>query len=66
MANLFWKRKSRQLNLLSVPFSSEEEFERTVFQTKDLLEDVYLLKRQVRGGKKPGVPDIVGIDSDGN
>jgi hypothetical protein len=25
-----------------------------------------LIKRQVRGGKKPGIPDIVGIDNDGN
>jgi hypothetical protein len=37
-----------------------------VFETKGLLEDVYLLKRQVRGGKKPGIPDIIGVDSDGN
>lgn len=37
-----------------------------MFETKGLLEDVYLLKRQVRGGRKPGIPDIVGVDSDGN
>ena len=67
MANLFWRRNGGDtLNLLSVPFKSEEEFERTVFETKGLLEDVYLLKRQVRGGRKPGIPDIVGVDSDGN
>lgn len=67
MANLFWRRKAAAtLNLLSVPFKSEEEFERAVFDTKGLLEDVYLLRRQVRGGRKPGVPDIVGVDSDGN
>lgn len=67
MANLFWKRKGETtLNLLSVPFATEEEFERAVFETKDLLEEVYLLKRQVRGGKKPGIPDIIGVDSDGN
>lgn len=67
MANLFWKRKvGGTLNLLSVPFKSEEEFERAIFETKGLLEDVFLLKRQVRGGKKPGIPDIVGVDRDGN
>ncbi|MDE2058607.1 MAG: hypothetical protein KGL31_09865 [candidate division NC10 bacterium] len=67
MANLFWRRKAgATLNLLSVPFKSEEEFERAVFETKGLLEDVYLLRRQVRGGRKPGIPDIVGVDSDGN
>ena len=67
MANLFWKRKAETtLNLLSVPFATEEELERAVFETKDLLEEVYLLKRQVRGGKKAGIPDIIGVDSDGN
>lgn len=67
MANLFWRRKvGDTLNLLPVRFKSEEEFERAVFETKGLLEDVYLLKRQVRGGRKPGIPDIVGVDSDGN
>ena len=67
MANLFWKRKGEKtLNLLSTPFSSEEEFERVIFETKEILEDIFLIKRQVRGGKKPGIPDIVGIDSDGN
>ncbi|MBI4504770.1 MAG: hypothetical protein HY691_04485 [Chloroflexi bacterium] len=67
MVNLFWRRKvGDTLNFLSAPFKSEEEFERAVFETKGLLEDVYLLKRQVRGGRKPGIPDIVGVDSDGN
>jgi hypothetical protein len=67
MGNLFWKRKgSATLNLLSSPFPSEEAFEKVVFETKGLLEDVFLLKRQVRGGRKPGIPDIVGIDRDGN
>lgn len=67
MANLFWRRTPGDVrNLLSVPFQSEEEFERVVFETKGLLEDVYLLRRQVRGGRKPGIPDMVGIDRDGN
>jgi hypothetical protein len=30
------------------------------------LEDVFLLKRQIRGGGKSGIPDIIGIDNDGN
>lgn len=67
MANLFWKQKSgKTLNLVSVPFASEEEFERAVFETKGLLQEVYLLKRQVRGGRKSGIPDIIGVDTDGN
>jgi Holliday junction resolvase len=26
---------------------------------------MYLLKRQIRGGSKPGIPDIIGVDADG-
>lgn len=67
MANLFWKQKGKNtLNLLSTPFDSEEEFEKAIFETEELLEDIFLIKRQIRGGKKSGIPDIIGIDSDGN
>jgi len=67
LANLFWKQQGKKtLNLVSTPFSSEEEFEKVIFETKDILEDIFLIKRQIRGGKKVGIPDIVGIDSDGN
>ena len=66
MANLFWKTPKGTKSLLSTPFKTEEEFERTVFATSELLEDIFLLKRQIRGGNKAGIPDIVGLDSDGN
>jgi len=66
MANLFWKTKSGTKSLLATPFKTEEEFEKTIFETSELLEDIFLLKRQIRGGGKAGIPDIVGIDSDGN
>lgn len=66
-ANLFWKRgKKSTLNLLSVPFASEADFETAVFEAKGLLQDVHFLKRQIRGGKKSGIPDIVGVDRDGS
>lgn len=67
MANLFWRQKSKKtLNLLSTPFASEEDFEKAIFETKEILEDIFLIKRQLRGGKKAGIPDIIGIDNDGN
>lgn len=66
MANLFWKSKTGIKSLLATAFKSEEEFERTVFETSELLEEIFLLKRQVRGGNKSGIPDIIGVDSDGN
>ncbi len=66
MANLFWKKGSLTKRLIETPFKTEAEFEETVFGNTELLEDIFLLKRQVRGGNKPGVPDIIGIDGDGN
>ena len=66
MANLFWKTKAGIKSLLATPFKTEEEFERTIFETSELLEEIFLLKRQIRGGGKVGIPDIVGVDTDGN
>jgi len=66
MANLFWKTGEGLRALPPAPFKTEEELESMVFDTSELLEDIFVLKRQVRGGKKTGIPDIVGIDTDGN
>jgi len=66
MANLFWKIKQETRSLLSTPFKTEEEFEKIIYDTPEILEDIFLIKRQVRGGNKSGIPDIVGIDNDGN
>ena len=66
MANLFWKTKQETRSLLSTPFKTEEEFEKIIYNTPEILEDIFLIKRQVRGGNKSGIPDIVGIDNDGN
>ena len=64
-ANLFWKKRRTTRSLIDKPFSSEDEFERLVFETSGLLEDIYLIRRQVRGGGKPGIPDVIGVDGDG-
>jgi len=66
MANLFWKTKRTIKSLLATPFKTEEEFEKIVFDTPEILEDIFLIKRQIRGGRKSGIPDNVGIDNDGN
>ncbi len=66
MANLFWKKDGITKSLLSTPFKTEEEFEKEIFNTREILEDIFLIKRQIRGGNKSGIPDIVGIDNDGN
>ena len=66
MANLFWKTKEKVVSLLSTPFKTEEEFEKIIFDNREILGDIFPLKRQIRGGNKTGIPDIVGVDSDGN
>jgi hypothetical protein len=66
MSNLFWKKDNKTKSLLSTLFKTEEEFEKEIFNTPEILEDIFLLKRQIRGGNKSGIPDIVGIDNDGN
>jgi len=66
MANLFWNDKKRTLNLLSKDFATEEEFEELIMSNNELLGDIFLISRQARGGKKKGIPDIIGSDKDGN
>ncbi len=65
MANLLWHSKSKPVILNEVPFKTEEEFEKIVFDSKEILSDIYFIKRQVRGGGKQGIPDIIGVDTDG-
>ena len=63
MANLFWKTKQTTKSLLATPFKTEEEFEKIIYETPEILEDMFLIKRQIREGSKPGV---IGVDNDGN
>ena len=39
MANLFWKTKQKTKSLLSTPFKTEEEFEKIIYNTPEILED---------------------------
>ena len=48
MANLFWKKNKKTRSLLATSFKTEDEFERFVVDTPELLEDIFLIKRQVR------------------
>jgi len=66
METVIIKNKSNTKVLPNKQFISEEEFEKLVFNTPEILEDVFLLKRQVRGSGKKGIPDIIGIDQNGN
>lgn len=66
MANLFWKHRKRTRNLLSKDFPTEEEFENLIVNNNELLGDIFIFSRQVRGGSKKGIPDIIGSDTDGN
>jgi hypothetical protein len=65
--NLFWKDKSGKPTLGKlVPFSHEDELERLVFDNSSLLGDIFFLGKQIKGGGKTGIPDVIGIDASGN
>ena len=49
MANLFWKINDKTKSMLSKSFESEEKFEKMIFETPEILEDIFLIKRQIRG-----------------
>jgi hypothetical protein len=66
MENLILKQENITKVILQTQFSSEEQFEKTIFNTPQILNDIFLINRQVRGGNKSTIPDIIGIDKDGN
>lgn len=67
MPNLFWRTKEgHTINLAETPFKTEDEFERYVCHTGDILSEIFILSRQVKTPSRKDVPDIVGIDEEGN
>ncbi len=63
MQKLFWKTKrSKTIAATETPFKTEDEFERFIPGTKEILSDIFILKRQVRAGRD--IPDMVGVDQD--
>ncbi|MFH1884567.1 MAG: hypothetical protein ABIL62_17870 [Planctomycetota bacterium] len=67
MPNLFWKNKNKKtVNVVESPFKSEEEFERYIYGTKEILGDIFILKRQVRTSTGRHIPDMIGIDKEIN
>ncbi len=67
MENLYWMGVSgRTVNLAETEFESEEELENYLFEHQELLENIYVIKRQVRSGTGKDIPDMVGVDQDGN
>ena len=66
MENLFLKGNDGTRILLSEEFKTESAFEELIFNTPELFEDIFLIKRQIKGGNKSGIPDIVGVDTNGD
>lgn len=51
--------------MVNTPFETEEKLESFVYQNQDLLEDIFIFKRQIRSGNHQGIPDMLGVDQDG-
>lgn len=67
MANLFWKNESNDLfSLTQQPFKTEEELENYLYKTPQLLGDLIIISRQTKSGTRRDIPDLIGIDGDGN
>jgi len=66
MQNLYWKTSAgNTINLVNTPFESEEKLEAFVYQHQDLLENIFIFKRQIRSGSHQGIPDMLGVDQNG-
>ena len=67
MANLILlKSKGETINMNEIAVHPEEQIERILFETKNILPDVCLLKRQLQTYTQKDRIDIVGLDNDNN
>ena len=66
MPNLYWKHEGITKNIPVKGFPNERDFEEYIFRNQDLLGDVVILYRQIRSGARQGIPDMLGVDQDGN
>jgi len=65
MQNFFWRKNEKMVSIEEIPFRTEEELEKYVFgEQAELLEDIFLFKRQVRASRD--IPDLIGVDRDNN
>ena len=54
------------ISAIEKPFQSEEELEKYIMENTGILSDVFIISRQVTSGSRRDIPDMVGIDRDGN
>ena len=67
MPNLFWRKPSGEiLNVIESPFRTEEELESYLEKTRELLSDLFILKRQVRTSHRSDIPDLIALDKEGS
>lgn len=67
MANLIIINDNKEAtNLIEIEVHPEEEIEKTIFETKNILPDVFLLKRQLQTYTREDRIDLVGVDNENN
>ena len=67
MLNLFWRKSTGEvLNVIESPFRTEEQLESYLEKTKELLSDLFIIKRQVRTARRLDIPDLIAFDKEGS
>ena len=67
MANLIRvKGNANILNMNEIDVHPEEKIEDIIYQTKGILSDIYILRRQVQNYANSERIDLIGVDNDNN
>jgi hypothetical protein len=67
MPNLFWRKSTGEvLNVIESPFRTEEQLESYLQKTRELLSDLFIIKRQVRTARHSDIPDLIAFDKEGS
>ena len=65
MPNLFWRKSTGEvLNVIESPFRTEEQLESYLQKTRELLSDLFIIKRQVRTARRSDIPDLIAFDKE--
>lgn len=67
MPNLFWRKSTGEvLNVIESPFRTEEQLETYLQKTRELLSDLFIIKRQVHTARHSDIPDLIAFDKEGS
>jgi hypothetical protein len=67
MSNLVWiKGRELEADMVDEPIHPESEIEKLLYNTKGILQDIFLIQKRIKSNTREEIPDLIGIDKENN